>query len=97
MSKRLRALLSGVFIAIAIGGIVFYIAGSRVKTTMTIGSTPLTEDNAWQTVTVENMADRNGPALKRIGVIGGWLYITETMYGHEPPTPVFIAADRNEP
>lgn len=66
---------------------------------MTIGSTPLTVDNHWEEVTVENIADRAGPLLKRIGVPGGYLYVTEaphaTLAGSVASAPVFVAVDRS--
>lgn len=62
---------------------------------MPVGSTPLTPENSWHEVTVENTADRKGPCLKRIHVAGGWLYMTE-VYGHQQATAlVFVAADRS--
>jgi hypothetical protein len=64
---------------------------------MPVGNTPLTLDNSWKAVTVENIADRNGPCLKRIRVKGGWLYITEaphaTFAGSVASAPVFVRAD----
>lgn len=59
-----------------------------------IGSVPKTCFNSWEEITVPNISDRNGPKLSRIQVEGGWLYITTTSLGTEPPTPVFVRAER---
>lgn len=64
-----------------------------------------TPDNSWKVVTA-GIEGRNGPCLKRIGVPGGWLYITEhrdnranygaPIYGDTIlSSPVFVQDDRS--
>lgn len=55
-----------------------------------------TPENSWELVTTRNAEVRDGPVVKRIGVPGGFLYITCTTYGREvhASAPTFVTADR---